>query len=693
MHCRTLFAAGLLWTVWAWAAEDQTVTSPLGNCAGRTDLGSHTIRSARVVDPFWILRWRRLDGKTLAAVEALKGKRYSFALVDEVSDSLEADGWLPDTPDTRVSLSFSDIVLENCADEKLDVVFHIFSAQLAPTASTVIEIRPKEKTMPSEGAGVSDAFSSLQLAPEAGFDPAQNFFAGGRLQAVFKPGAPISTLRLTGRGSNETRFFSSELGGEHNSSTAWLGHADWRLEYHNSLLPAEPRQVAQSRLAAQFAAASKPLNGVVFRFGGLLGGGNLQSSFQPSELGPDTVAASSFTSARLYVGVSGRARHQAYAASYGLGLGSTGRSFHGDWRKHVADVSHELWLPFCDHRLFEFEQRFTAGKIDVPGKIPVAERFFGGTRESLFIDSDQWRIRANPVIRSIPTNRFYRTGTGAGGDSFVAYNSTTAFTVWRRPVIPDELARDETFQKLLTGQVGSARSLLSVYYRSRDTHFTTIRNSLTSLAAKLTAVRSAKDTTQGAAPAELNPAFAACTKALGTSSLAVRNANKGRADSAYGWVTEMLPGGDNALAGVVSACGDLAAKLNTTSVDSSSLKSAVKSVADAAETLAEEFKAINNTVADAKAEADTKFVDKTLNFITREMNISSVSPLFIFDAARIGPATGSVKGTRYGVGGGIRFTLVSTVSVNLGYAVNPNRLPGESRGAFFFSLTTRNLLE
>jgi hypothetical protein len=41
-------------------------------------------------------------------------------------------------------------------------------------------------------------------------------------------------------------------------------------------------------------------------------------------------------------------------------------------------------------------------------------------------------------------------------------------------------------------------------------------------------------------------------------------------------------------------------------------------------------------------------------------------------------------GTRYAVGGGIRLTLVSTVSVTATYAVNPQRRPGEGSGAGLF---------
>ena len=89
---------------------------------------------------------------------------------------------------------------------------------------------------------------------------------------------PFSSLDLNGWGSNRSHFMAGSLMGEFNSSTSWLGHADWKLDYQNSVLPVDSRDIAQGRLELQFAAATKPHNGVVFRFGGFLRGGNLQSS-------------------------------------------------------------------------------------------------------------------------------------------------------------------------------------------------------------------------------------------------------------------------------------------------------------------------------------------------------------------------------------------------------------------------------
>lgn len=71
----------------------------------------------------------------------------------------------------------------------------------------------------------------------------------------------------------------------------------------------------------------------------------------------------------------------------------------------------------------------------------------------------------------------------------------------------------------------------------------------------------------------------------------------------------------------------------------------------------------------------------------------SVSPVFVFDMARLGPRRiNDSGGLRYGVGGGVRFTLASHVNVTVGYAANPDRRPWESRGAWFASLDFLDLI-
>jgi hypothetical protein len=120
------------------------------------------------------------------------------------------------------------------------------------------------------------------------------------------------------------------------------------------------------------------------------------------------VSNAGFGTLKLYGGIDSRFARNIVSASYGLELGSVGPAARVDWRKHILDVRHQFWYSLGNHHLLDLDSRFTVGKLQVPGKIPLPERFFGGTNEELLIASDDWQIRANPVIRAIPASWWQR---------------------------------------------------------------------------------------------------------------------------------------------------------------------------------------------------------------------------------------------------------------------------------------------
>ncbi len=96
---------------------------------------------------------------------------------------------------------------------------------------------------------------------------------------------------------------------------------------------------------------------------------------------------------------------------------------------------------------------------------------------------------------------------------------------------------------------------------------------------------------------------------------------------------------------------------------------------------------IDNEAAKAKTDRDMSFITQTVNTLIDQVNFASISPVLVFDTARIGPQAASMGGgIRYGVGGGIRFSLLDTVRFTAGYAFNPNPKSWEGRGAAFFSM-------
>ena len=90
-----------------------------------------------------------------------------------------------------------------------------------------------------------------------------------------------------------------------------------------------------------------------------------------------------------------------------------------------------------------------------------------------------------------------------------------------------------------------------------------------------------------------------------------------------------------------------------------------------------------------KAQNDMKYPRRVFSQLTREANLIAVSPVGIFDAARLWQ-DGRSEGVRYAMGGGLRLSIVS-LDLTAGYAWNPHRKPGEGRGAVLLSMEVSNL--
>jgi hypothetical protein len=138
---------------------------------------------------------------------------------------------------------------------------------------------------------------------------------------------------------------------------------------------------------------------------------------------------------------------------------------------------------------------------------------------------------------------------------------------------------------------------------------------------------------------------------------------------------------------VQDACvGEVNQQLND-----SGIRAAAAAVDAAGAAILSDFNAIDQKAAAQKAANDIAFVKRTLNTLFKDLNIFSVGPVAVFDAASIGPARGGLGGNRIGPGGGIRLELASYVNFTLGYAWNVDRQPGEGKGALFFSIGVRDL--
>jgi hypothetical protein len=659
----------------------------------------YRIGKVTVDDPFKFLYW---IGGRANSVEAqirnrLQGQLFTYkAAGPDAIALIDATRFVPDIPGTFV-VSFEKVSVLNCnsAAKTLDVVYRVYSTAPPRAGGGATETQKQAETSPQDVTGLTKAGSPLRLVPAGGYNAAWGAFAGGNAALSFRAGGLFDTFSLRGQASTS--------GSMRSASTAISGSAsplgpiqlwNWRLNYANDSTPAGSMTLSKANGSGQFDAQTRPFwNGAVFaRFGALAERGIMQSATQitttTTVLPPNTVASAAYGSLKGFAGLSSRTGHNTLSVSYGLEFGSIGPSARVDWRKHIGDVVDEFWIPLGDHKPLEVESRFTAGAIQVPHTIPLAARFFGGNGDGYFIPGDSWQIRDVPVIRAIPANQFYRTGQGAGADQFAAVNLTLSYPVKHEPIMPKDLSTDPEFNQLMAAQIVSAASAEQNYYSWKDPHFAMASAELPKLAGLLDTLDNAVNAAQTAHPDLLPDEFSDCSTQLFTASFNAKAARDEKKVAQYGDVAVLLPADpEDDLKAVHDSC---AVALNGQLKDAAVAAGAADVDAEGAKMFGF-FNAIDQKGAAAKAANDIAFVKRTLNTVFKDLNIFSISPVFVFDAATIGPASGPLGGTRIGPGGGVRLELASYVNFTLGYAWNVDHKVNEDKGAVFFSIGTRDL--
>ena len=671
---------------------------PIGNCPAGVDFekSGYIIRSARVETPFQYLSWLRTAIKNLGSNSAdLAGRPYENSEVRRRADELEKLNFLPDLIEQQVRVSLVVTSVENCSGSELDLVYSVFTTQIAPVLSRTFESYQSEKFAPERAAGTDVATNRWRFSPLVAYDFSELFSGGARLE--YRAANPLSnyfsfdSLMIDGRGSARMHDVSAALSGSLNRVAEWIQWAEWQLNYQSASNPTNQSNLVQNRFVAQSAAMSRPLGAMQLplRFGGQLEGGTLRSHFPSADLAHNTINDSGYGAMRFYVGTTTRLDRNVFALSYGLEVGSTRPGAEVGWLKHIGDLAHDVSFPVGDHRSLDVESRLTAGIIQVPGSIPASALFFGGNREEPFMPGDNWNIRSNPVIRSIPANRFSQTENGQGGTRFISYNMTAGIPIWRRPLVPPELTHDTEFTNELHGQLETATSLLQPDYATKDPHFKSATDRLGELQDALDHLQQVVSAAQSAVFNQLAQQFKACMSAINIAKRRAQAATQSKGAAQYGNTATLLTVNEteDRLNEVRSACLE---ELNGQLMDVK-VAAAAESVEQIHSEMEREFALIDQTAAAKQSESEMSYVKRTLNSILYEMNFLSLGPILIFDVAHLGPA-GSKLGTRYGIGGGLRFTLVSHVDFTMGYAANPKRIAGERPGAFFFSMRFKDLL-
>lgn len=661
--------------------------------------GAYTIRNLKIANPFdfvpWIHARDEAAGKQIA--ELLDHQPFTYhAAVSRALGIIEDQGFIPEISSIRVKL-LVETVFVSCSGSQVDIVYHVLSSAVAPS----LAIRPEEQVemrqTPQAAAGIEGTPSKqnrslVTLDPALGFDATDRFYSGGRFGYDLCPRCRTA-LQLTadGQGSQSMAAFKGRFVATHDSRGP-IRRSTYSLNYRFHSLPTGAGQIRRDLASVEYSGESAPFlkGNVSARFGGLIAKGNDNESLRRTpfqDIGP---AASAVNALKLYGGLDSRLEHNVASASFGLELGTADVTSGVQWKKFLGDVHHDFWHAVGDHNSVDIDSRFTAGAIQSGGKLPIAERFFGGNYQDLFIPDDTWQIRANPVIRAIPGSRYFQTADGAGATSFVAYNMTAALTVWRKPLVPPEVSKDKDgkFSKVLNAQLDTVTSIEQLHYAAQDPHYGAAVSELRPLLTALQGLKEKVNTAKGAHPGQFQALFSSCLSGINIALERVQNASDSTSSRQYGDVAALLSADktEDRLRKVVERCGE-----NLSAAGEAGIATGVTTVETARQAMEGEFQKIDQRDAAAKANADIKPVRRMIQTLFKEVNLASVSPVAVFDVAKIGPAGPGVSGTRYGPGGGLRIDVASTVHFTVGYARNVSPGPGEGSGAVFFEAGIRDL--
>jgi hypothetical protein len=291
----------------------------------------------------------------------------------------------------------------------------------------------------------------------------------------------------------------------------------------------------------------------------------------------------------------------------------------------------------------------------------------------------------------VPQNRLNHLAPDSpiGGENFVSANVTVGMTAWNHPLMPEEIRTNPDFRGLLGSELKSAQKTLESYWISKDKAVPNVLSMAPQAIGAVHELRENFNRTRDSVPGELSDRFSDCdfqvTLAEGFAHILETDKNQSKR---FIQMKSLIAEGDDGSIDNLRGCiTDLRGLFGPDAADSMIKK--FKSIQEPARLA---LSKLDKAVAQKKAARDMAFIDQTVNTVVDEMNFVSISPIAIFDVARIGPqASAAGGGFRYGVGRGLRFTLLDTIRLDAGYAVNPEPKPWEGRGAAFFSLEVVSL--
>lgn len=661
--------------------------------SGCTEPAAHyegfTIRQVRITGPFSLPAAIRANLDRAGPDLPRAGDRWRQGAMGGAAKTVVEAVTSAPLPQMPFQITAVPVYIENCdpAARQLDVVAYVFGTRLFVPGlwswESVQALREDART----ASGMLANRYRLRAAPLLRYDKADSLVAGGRLLLDRAGAGP----RLTAEGAGANRFADARIAasGDMTPERAWL----WRLAYAAGFrFTDQPLAAADARQGYGFgwlSGATRPLPalGGAVRYA-LQYERGYQAAGAREAAGAAFLDSTRYSAVKLLAGASGGSGRHDYSLTAGFQLGSAG-GITNAYGKTVLDGTYAVRLvppgPLFDHRSIDLDVRGTGGWLGARngGRIPVNERFFGGIRERRFSDLPDWHVASAPVIRSFPSNRLLAPATAGteGRERYVSFQLTAAFTTYRLPLIPREVRQSPDFQNQIQAGKGTAFESLLSYHESKDPAMSRAESAAAELDPVLQSLLPAVDAL--VVPESLSEARDTCREAIEDSQSMLSGAMQSKAFAAL-----LNTAAQGALLPLLEACGGELDPVNAP------LRSALETVRGIRGRIEDVIRnRINHQLVERRAREDSRIALRALDAFQKEINLVSIDPLVVFDRAwiRSGPPMAPAL-VRYALGGGVRFTLASTISFQTGYAVNVNRGRGEPRGAVFVGLRFHDLI-
>jgi len=696
-----------------------------GSCAAKTSAyNGYTILDVQLRDPIgFIVPWNPLDKSLREGLKLKKGGTFSNETFQQdsqrLSDALKARFA---AGEQRVKFSYATGYLEDCravepADKgqgTLRIVYAIFTSVL-PSPQPTYEEQSSEAQRPGTTGARRAEETKPVVIPLVGNDSTRGTFGGiGFLDEIWRFGV-VGQTEISGNSSSGYLTLGSPSAARASADhpTVWAGS----FIYNDT--PAGSARYKESKFNIRASSSKEAFGSAhsVFRYGGAIEGGSQDSTTAPSS---NIVPNSNLGSVKLYGGLTGLSGTNGFTASVGFQLGTTFRAGSSTFEKYLLNFGYSHTFPVNRpkplgdrdpfthvgltggvHRSLSLDMNFAAGLIQNAADTPLAERFFGGNVVQPFIPDDSWSIPNGAFVRSIPENRLGALSNSApGGSRFYSANVTVAFTVWGKPILPKELVVSESparpemteqntgFPEVLNFPFNTAAISIANTKQLNDPAFISAMKGVSAKGDQL----SQKSTDLLNVLKQIPPDVAAQgtlkkqISAVRSNLLSVREGAKEVAAKPDPQVVAALTTGS--IPALTTAVGQLATGLSGTSV---------AGLIPQLQVLAGEIADLSSQIGRVAIVPKDKYIDaawkelapghRALDVFMHDLNVYSISPVAMVDAARVWP-TG--EGVRYGIGPGLRLSIIN-VNVTFGYSVSPHRTAGEKLGAIYMKLDVTNL--